>query len=417
MADKLPMTALSPTMEKGTIHKWHIKEGDSFSTGDILCDVETDKTTMEYESPEDATLLKILVEEGGQASVGDPIAIFGEDGEDISALLDEIKKEESSEPDAKTEEKEKEPASEKKTDSDIEEESPEPQKPTEREETTRIKASPLARKIADDKGIDLRKIKGSGPQNRIVKRDVENYQPEKKVESTKAEFPRDTDERIPLSEKRQIIAIRLSESKYSAPHYYLRVKADMTRLMEARKRFNEAHPDSKTSLNAWIMKLSAEALKKHPEVNSGWDTDALVRYANVHIGIAVAQEDGLITPVVKSVEHKKITHVDDELRGLVEKAKNNKLAPEEYTGATFTISNLGAWGIEEFTAIINPPGSAILALGVIEKTPVVINDDIAIRPMMAMTLSCDHRVIDGATGADFMKTLKAYIEDPALALT
>lgn len=413
MAEKLPMTALSPTMEKGTIHKWHIKEGDSFSTGDILCDVETDKTTMEYESTEDATLLKILVEEGGQASVGDPIAIFGEKGEDFSDLLKEIKKEKTSEsnkPVESPEVKEKTP----ETPSESDQKKPDT---TSEDDNSRIKASPLARKIADDKGIDLQKIKGSGPQNRIIKRDVENYQPEKMVESTKAEFPRDTDERIPLSEKRRIIAKRLSESKYSAPHYYLRVKADMTRLMEARKRFNETHPDSKTSLNAWIMKLSAEALKKHPEVNSGWDTDALIRFANVHIGIAVAQEDGLITPVVKSIEHKKITHVDDELRGLIEKAKNNKLAPEEYTGATFTISNLGAWGIEEFTAIINPPGSAILALGAIEKTPVVINDDIAIRPMMAMTLSCDHRVVDGATGADFMKTLKAYIEDPALALT
>jgi pyruvate dehydrogenase E2 component (dihydrolipoamide acetyltransferase) len=191
----------------------------------------------------------------------------------------------------------------------------------------------------------------------------------------------------------------------------------MTRLMETRKRYHETHPDAKTSLNAWLIKLSSEALKKHPEVNSGWDTDALIRFGNVHIGLAVAQEDGLITPVVKSVEYKKIAQVDHELQELIEKAKNNKLSPEEYTGATFTISNLGAWGIEEFTAIINPPGSAILALGVIEKKPVVINDEIIIRPMMSMTLSCDHRVIDGATGADFMKTLKAYIEDPALALT
>jgi len=417
MADKLLMIALSPTMEKGTIHTWHVKEGDAFSTGDILCEVETDKTTMEYESPEDAILLKILVNEGGQASVGDPIAIFGEEGEDISPLLDEIKKEKSSKPDTNREEKEKEPASEKKTDPDIEEESPESQKTTQPEATTRIKASPLARKIAEERGLNLSQIRGSGPQNRIVKRDVENYKPQEKSAITHAPSSENSDQRIPLSEKRQIIAKRLSESKYSAPHFYLRVQVDMTRLLEARKRYHETHPDAKTSLNAWLIKLSSEALKKHPEVNSGWDTDALIRFGNVHIGLAVAQEDGLITPVVKSVEYKKIAQVDHELQGLIEKAKNNKLSPEEYTGATFTISNLGAWGIEEFTAIINPPGSAILALGAIEKKPVVINDEIIIRPMMSMTLSCDHRVIDGATGADFMKTLKAYIDDPALALT
>lgn len=417
MADKLLMIALSPTMEKGTIHTWHVKEGEPFFTGDILCDVETDKTTMEYESPEDATLLKILVNEGSQAAVGEPIAIYGEKGEDVTAILEEIENDQKGGSKGKETETPKESARETEKPSGEEESLPKKQSVSEPSDSSRIKASPLARKIAEEKGIDLHKIRGSGPQNRIVKRDVENYQPEKKVESTKAEFPGDMDERIPLSEKRRIIAKRLSESKYSAPHYYLRVKADMTRLMETRKRFNEAHPDSKTSLNAWIMKLSAEALKKHPEVNSGWDTDALIRFANVHIGIAVAQEDGLITPVIKSVEYKKISQVDHELKGLIEKAKNNKLAPEEYTGATFTISNLGAWGIEEFTAIINPPGSAILALGAIEKKPVVINDEIVIRPMMSMTLSCDHRVIDGATGADFMKTLKAYIEDPALALT
>jgi pyruvate dehydrogenase E2 component (dihydrolipoamide acetyltransferase) len=414
MAEKLPMTALSPTMEKGTIHKWHIKEGESFSTGDILCDIETDKTTMEYESPEDATLLKILVDEGGQASVGDPIAIYGEKGEDFSTLLKEIKQEQSS---ATEEKKEEEPASEKKTETPVEKESPDQQKATEPEDTSRIKASPLARKIAEEKGLDLKSVKGSGPQNRIVKRDVEKYQPDAASKSAGVTPMTGEDQRIPLSEKRRIIAQRLSESKYSAPHYYLRVKADMSRMMDTRKRFNDTHPESKTSLNAWFMKLTAEALKKNPEANAGWDKDALIHFGNTHIGLAVAQEDGLITPVVQAVEQKKITQVDDELKILIDKARNNKLAPEEYTGATFTISNLGSWGIEEFTAIINPPGSVILALGAIEKIPVVINDEIVIRPMMALTLSCDHRVVDGATGADFMKTLKAYIEDPALTLT
>lgn len=260
-------------------------------------------------------------------------------------------------------------------------------------------------------------MKGSGPGGRIVKKDVENFMPAIQPSLSSGIQISEKDVKIPLSDKRSIIAKRLAESKYSAPHFYLTLKADMTRLMESRNRFNEAHPESKTSLNAWIMKLAAEALKKHPAVNASWNKDSILRFAHADIGLAVAQKDGLITPLVKAVELKKISQVDDELKALIDKAKNNKLTPEEYTGATFTISNLGAWGIEEFTAIINPPGSAILALGAIQKIPVVINDQIVIRPMMSMTLSCDHRVIDGATGADFMKTLKSYIEDPALALT
>lgn len=421
MAEKLLMIALSPTMEQGTIHKWHIKEGDTFSTGDILCDVETDKTTMEYEAPDDAVLLKIILKEGGQASVGQTIAIYGEKEDEITDLLNEIKQE--NEGGSKTKETDQNESEGKETDKekparDVKETQPESDTGvSESDSGNRIIASPLARRIADEKGIDLRHVKGSGPGGRIVKKDVENYQPEAQSAVSSGVHISDEDVTIPLSDKRTIIAKRLSESKYSAPHFYLTLKADMTRLMEARSRFNDAHPENKSSLNAWIMKLSAEALKKHPDVNATWKRDSILRFSHAHIGLAVAQKDGLITPLVKAVELKKVSQVDEELKVLIDKAKNNKLTPEEYTGATFTISNLGAWGIEEFTAIINPPGSAILALGAIQKIPVVVNDQIVIRPMMAMTLSCDHRVIDGAAGADFMKTLKSYMEDPALALT
>jgi pyruvate dehydrogenase E2 component (dihydrolipoamide acetyltransferase) len=410
MAEKLLMIALSPTMEQGTIHKWHVKEGESFSTGDILCDVETDKTTMEYEAPDDAVLLKILIKEGGQATVGQPIAVYGEMGDEISDILRELKEKEDTDPNA-----ENAGAGERDGKNKTAVPEPKPESP-ESSSGTRITASPLARKIAGEKGIDLRRIKGSGPGGRIIKKDVEAFKPSA-IPSISSNIPISGDDtKIPLSDKRTIIAKRLSESKYSAPHFYLTLKADMTRLIESRLRFNEDHPESKTSLNAWIMKLTAEALKRHPEINATWNSDSILKFFHVHIGLAVAQKDGLITPLVKAVEMKKISQIDEELKVLIDKAKNNRLTPDEYTGATFTISNLGSWGIEEFTAIINPPGSAILALGAIQKIPVVIHDQIVIRPMMAMTLSCDHRVIDGAAGADFMKTLKSYLEDPALAM-
>lgn len=410
MAEKLLMIALSPTMEQGTIHKWHVKEGESFSTGDILCDVETDKTTMEYEAPDDAVLLKILIKEGGQATVGQPIAVYGEKGDEISDILLELKEKEDTDPNA-----ENAGAGERDGKNKTAVPEPKPESP-ESSSGTRITASPLARKIAGEKGIDLRRIKGSGPGGRIIKKDVEAFKPSA-IPSISSNIPISGDDtKIPLSDKRTIIAKRLSESKYSAPHFYLTLKADMTRLIESRLRFNEDHPESKTSLNAWIMKLTAEALKRHPETNATWNNDSILRFFHAHIGLAVAQKDGLITPLVKAVEMKKISQIDEELKVLIDKAKNNRLTPDEYTGATFTISNLGSWGIEEFTAIINPPGSAILALGAIQKIPVVIHDQIVIRPMMAMTLSCDHRVIDGATGADFMKTLKSYLEDPTLAM-
>jgi pyruvate dehydrogenase E2 component (dihydrolipoamide acetyltransferase) len=408
MAEKLYMIALSPTMEKGTIVKWNIKENESFTEGDVLCEVETDKTTMDYESTDEGTILKILVPEGGKAAVGEPIAIFGEPGEDISDLLSE-EKEESEFVEEKTQ-----------TEKQVETKNINISKDTsENNDLDRIKISPLARKIALMKNIDISKIKGTGPGGRIVKRDVENYEPVQTTKEIKRDYvpiqveTRDEDIVIPLSDKRRIIGERLSQSKYTAPHFYLTVSVDMSNVLENRKMLNKKY---NLSLNAFIIKIVANTLKKHRRINATLNNDSIIEFGRVDIALAVAQEDGLITPIVRNADKKGILQIDDELKTLIDKAKNNKLDPEEYTNSTFTISNLGSFGIDEFTAIINPPGSAILAVGMIKETPVVENGEIVIKPIMKMTLSSDHRVIDGALAAAFMKDLKDTFENPILAI-
>jgi len=407
MAEKLYMIALSPTMEKGTIVKWNIKENESFTEGDVLCEVETDKTTMDYEATDEGTILKILVPEGGKAAVGEPIAIFGEPGEDISDLLSE-EKEESEFVEEKTQ-----------TEKQVETKNINISKDTsENNDLDRIKISPLARKIALMKNIDISKIKGTGPGGRIVKRDVEN-EPVQTTKEIKRDYvpiqveTRDEDIVIPLSDKRRIIGERLSQSKYTAPHFYLTVSVDMSNVLENRKLLNKKY---NLSLNAFIIKIVANTLKKHRRINATLNNDSIIEFGRVDIALAVAQEDGLITPIVRNADKKGILQIDDELKTLIDKAKNNKLDPEEYTNSTFTISNLGSFGIDEFTAIINPPGSAILAVGMIKETPVVENGEIVIKPIMKMTLSSDHRVIDGALAAAFMKDLKDTFENPILAI-
>ncbi|MBM7559226.1 dihydrolipoamide acetyltransferase family protein [Marinitoga litoralis] len=407
MAEKLYMIALSPTMEKGTIVKWNIKENESFTEGDVLCEVETDKTTMDYEATDEGTILKILVPEGGKAAVGEPIAIFGEPGEDISDLLFE-EKEETEFVEEKTQ-----------TEKQVETKNINISKDTsENNDLDRIKISPLARKIALMKNIDISKIKGTGPGGRIVKRDVEN-EPVQTTKEIKRDYvpiqveTRDEDIVIPLSDKRRIIGERLSQSKYTAPHFYLTVSVDMSNVLENRKLLNKKY---NLSLNAFIIKIVANTLKKHRRINATLNNDSIIEFGRVDIALAVAQEDGLITPIVRNADKKGILQIDDELKTLIDKAKNNKLDPEEYTNATFTISNLGSFGIDEFTAIINPPGSAILAVGMIKETPVVENGEIVIKPIMKMTLSSDHRVIDGALAAAFMKDLKDTFENPILAI-
>jgi pyruvate dehydrogenase E2 component (dihydrolipoamide acetyltransferase) len=449
MAEQVLMIALSPTMEEGTLVRWHKKEGDEVDTGDVLCEVETDKATMDYESTAEGTLLKILVQEGDQAAIGDVIAIIGEEGENIDHLLGDSSQKEATGDSSQKLDVTGESAGDSsqkymemsKSSSVNQDRTEIPGAASASAGDSRIKASPLARKIADINELPLGEISGSGPGGRIVKSDVERFmkaqsvqrelvqeeqtmrqQPEVGFSASKAPsisyvtqaFPEDVE--IPISTKRKVIAQRLSESKYNAPHYYLTLSAAVDNLIQIRKSLNESRSD-KISFNAFLIKFVAEALKKYPMVNASWTGTSIIVRKKADIGLAVAQSDGLITPVVRDCGNKGITAIHEELRSLIEKAQNNKLMPEEYQNASFSISNLGSFGIEEFTAVINPPGSAILAVGQMKKVPVVDQDDnITVQTQMKLTLSCDHRVIDGAVGADFLRTLKEIIEDPIRAL-
>ena len=399
MAEQVLMLALSPTMEEGTIVSWHKKVGDSVAQSDIICEVETDKATMEYESVNEGTLLKILVPDGGKAKVGDPIAVVGESGEDISGLVEAAKsgteEKAAAAPEAESEPAPKPAAEAKPAAGARQEGAPEGAAPTQRAvqpaPTAGLKASPLARKMASEQGIDLRTVRGSGPGGRIVKRDMEkalrraaSYGPAAAVgiagpaytPAAAGPTASGRDEQVPVSGKRKIIAKRLSESKYSAPHYYLRIDVDAGPMMAARARLNARLPKEaggKVSPNAFLIKLVAQTLKSYPSVNASWQGDTILHFGKIDIALAVAQEDGLITPVVRDCGSKGIVQIDRELKVLIDKALKNKLAPEEYNGATFTISSLGTSGILEFTAIINPPGSAILAVGRIHKAPAAVS--------------------------------------------
>ncbi len=396
MAEKVLMIALSPTMETGTVVRWRKKEGDQVKSGDVICEVETDKATMDYEASGDGTLLKIVLAEGGQAKVGDLIAVLGSPGEDISSLLG-----------APAPTPQPAPSAQPRLS---------PIEPPSTPQSGRTRSSPLARKVAENQGVDLRSLAGSGPGGRIVKRDVEAARQSAHGPSFS---PAPGDEILPVSGMRKIIAKRLSESLFSAPHYYLTVNVTVDELLGMRAKLN-AGREKKVSLNAILFALAGRALARHPRVNSTWNGETIIRRARADIGLAVALPDGLVTPVVRDCGRKGILAIDSELADLVDRARAGKLAPAEYAGATFTISNLGSFGIDEFTAIINPPGSAILAVGAARKQPVVETgpegDRIVIRQRMAMTLSCDHRVIDGAVGAAFLRDLADIIENPALGL-
>ncbi len=415
MPEKVLMLALSPTMETGTIVSWHKRETDKVAQGDLLCEVETDKAVMEYESAQEGTLLKILVAEGGQAAVGAPIAVVGEAGEDISALLEELAKAPpavQAAPPAPA----AAPAPAATPAPAAPEPAPAPAPAIEGAAGQRVKASPLARKLADRMAVDLAGLAGSGPGGRVVKRDVK--QAAGRAVSPMAAAAPALETRLPLSGKRKIIAKRLAESKFSAPHYYLKIDVAADSLMAARAELNSRR-EEKVSFNAFLIKFVAEALKRHPAINTGYEEEAIVRRGRADIGLAVAQEDGLITPVVRDCGGKGILAIDGELKNLVARARDNRLTPEEYTGAGFTISNLGSYGILDFTAIINPPGAAILAVGRIDKKAVEDEEQpgkIRFVPTMILTMSCDHRVIDGAVGAAFLATLKQLIEDPVQAL-
>jgi len=415
------MPKMSDTMEEGVIASWQKKVGDKVESGDILAEVETDKATMELESYEDGTLLYTAVEAGDSVPVDDVIAIIGEEGEDFEKLLKVHKAK------AKAPPEEGKP-SEKEDKKKVEEKKPAPavsstagaQVDTQ-DSNGRIKASPLAKRLAEEKGYDLAKIEGSGDYGRIIKRDIENYTPEKEApeKAPSIEIPKivgeESYEEIDVSQMRKTIAKRLSESKFTSPHFYLTMEIKMDKAIQARKSINEVSP-IKISFNDIVLKAAAAALRRHPDVNSSWLGDKIRKNHHVHIGVAVAVDEGLLVPVVRFADNKPLSHIAAEVKELAAKAKNKQLQPSDWEGNTFTISNLGMFGIEEFTAIINPPDSCILAVGGIKETAVVKDGELVPGNLMKVTLSCDHRVVDGAKGAAFLQTLKGFLEDPVTIL-
>ena len=415
------MPRLSDTMEEGTVANWLKNVGDYVEEGDILAEIETDKATMEFESFNEGTLLHVGLSVGDSAKVDDLLAIIGPEGTDVTDIANNFsaqlaKNETSSE--AKNEIKEVK--ANEISDTNITEKSTTiDTSPEAIENQGRIFISPLAKKIANEKGISLNQIKGSGENGRIIKRDVENYNPSSKSISQTVEkfLPsgiEDFDE-IKHSQMRKVIAKRLGESKFTAPHYYLAVEFDMDNAITFRQQFNSI-PDTKISFNDIIVKASALALREHPQVNSQWFDDRMKLNNHVHIGVAVAVEDGLVVPVVKFANEQTLPQIGAAVKNYASKARNKKLTPQEMEGSTFTISNLGMFGIESFTSIINQPNSAILSVGSIIQKPVVKNDKIVVGNTMKLTLACDHRTVDGATGAAFLQTLKGYIENPITML-
>ncbi len=419
MAEPLLMLALSPTMEKGIIAGWQKSVGDSIETGDLICEVETDKATMDYEATQEGTLLSILADQGDSVAVGDPIGIIGESGEDVSDLEKKLKKAGSGkEASSPPPEKDKAPEKAEKKPDPRETEQQEPQ-----ESGGRVKASPLARRLADEAGISLSSVQGSGPGGRVIKKDIEAAGAGGGADSgTSGGAYRQAagDRREAVSPKRAVIARRLADSMRNAPHYYLDMDISVERLMALRESINRPRIKAgkdKLSLNAFLVKLSAEAIARHPKVNSSWEGEEILFRGAIDIGLAVAQKDGLITPIVRDCRNKGIEQIDEELRDLIPRAQSGKLNPEEYEGAGFSITNLGAWGISRFTAVINPPASAILAVGA--TRPVAVPDEkegFRFSETMTVTLGCDHRVIDGAVGAAFLADLKAIIEEPGMVL-
>ena len=414
MAIEIFMPALSPTMEMGTLAKWLVKEGDSVSSGDMLCEIETDKATMEYESIDDGIIAKILVADGtDDVPVGTIIALLAEEGEDVA----DVKVDATSSPKAAPKEIIKEapvaaprvaPAPKAAVNSD-----------------TRIKASPLARRIAEQAGIDLANINGSGPYGRIVKADVEGVEkiapaiattpaaPVSYAMPTETPFVEEK-----LSNMRKTIARRLTESKQSVPHFYLTIDCELDKMLALRKELNASAENTgvKLSVNDFIIKAVGLALKKVPAANATFAGDKIYKYSRADISVAVAIEGGLITPVVRGACTKGLGDISSAVKDLAGRAKEGKLAPEEYTGGTFSISNLGMFGIKEFSAVINPPEGAILAVGAGEQRPVVKDGALAVATMMSCTLSCDHRVIDGAVGAEFLAAFKSFMQEPLTML-
>ena len=411
MVTKVHMEALSPTMEEGQLVQWLKSEGEEVASGDILAEIETDKATMELVARGDGILRKVFLDAGGVSAVGSVIAVIASADEDISgieegldgngtqqALPEESSAETTQEPEVAT--------------------TPEISAGT--QGTGSVKASPLARRLATEMGVDLLTIKGSGPGGRVVKRDLEGA---KTAGSTGAATTTWTSEEneyedVPTSQMRKSIAKRLVTSIGPVPTFYLTVEVDMNRVIEARESMNNMLEEDgyRISVNDIVLKAVAAALRQHPNCNAQWHDDFVRRFNAVHLGVAVAIDEGLITPVIRNAHAKGIMQIASEVRELAGRARTKKLMPDEYTGSTFSVSNLGMFGIQEFTAIINPPEAGILAVGGIEENPVVVNGEVKVCPRMRITMSCDHRVIDGAQGARFLATLKSMLEEPTAIL-
>ena len=425
MAEVIRMPRMSDTMEEGVIVDWLKKVGDSLEPGDVLAEVETDKATMELESFQEGVLLYIGVPEG-PVPVNGVLAVIGEEGEDYKAALEAASKEDGKSEAPKSEEKEPQKAKEPEVAAVA---APAMSKAAPSDH--RVKASPLAKKIAQDSGLDLASISGSGDNGRIVKKDVEAYLNNPSAPSStpattnkpaeEAKGPSvapfvyggngQVAEEVPVSQMRKVIARRLGESKFSAPHFYLTIEVEMSKAMATRKQLNEISP-TRISYNDLVVKSCAVALRQHPAINSSWLGDKIRINKEINVGVAVAVPDGLLVPVIRHADMKSLSQINVEVKELAGKAKEKRLQPDQMQGNTFTISNLGMFDIDEFTAIINPPDACIMAVGSIVEKPVVKDGELAVGNIMKLTLSCDHRVVDGASGARFLQTVKGMLEDP-----
>jgi pyruvate dehydrogenase E2 component (dihydrolipoamide acetyltransferase) len=447
---EIQMPKLSDTMTEGTLVAWKKKKGDQVSAGDVLAEIETDKATMEWESPEDGTLTEIFVQEGGKVNVGDKIAFIGGKGEE-APKQEETPKEKEEKP-KPGEQKEKQPQAEMEKLAPPEAKQKETAPPEEKDagaamsatraegkqqkaqpkeqkpEEARVKASPVARRIAAELGVDLSSVKGTGPDGRVTETDVRGAAKIKTVEPARPRAGRDRDEGVPaptsariqLSGMRKIIAQRLVESLGPVPHFYLTIDVNAGQLMEAReelKSAGEGADAAKITVNDFVLKAAVQAAVKVPRVNASFDGDAIVQYADIDLGIAVAIEEGLLTPIIRAAQTKSLREISELAKDLAHRARNKRMKPEEFQGGTFTVSNLGGMGIDSFSAVINPPQGFILAVGKITKMPVIDDcDQIVVGHRMSLTMSCDHRVIDGALGAEYLKELRHLLENPALVL-
>lgn len=421
MATRVFMEALSPTMEEGKVVSWLKQEGEGVKTGDVLAEVETDKAVMELQARGDGVLRKIVAEEGATVEVGSLVAVIAAPDEDIDALLEEGAGSGEREPGRQEQDAEGEQRAGAPTATVAPpvrrpgQPSPPPARPAPLPETAdgaRIKASPLARRVAAERGIDLKIVQGSGPGGRIVLRDVEAAQAEPPVPPPALALRDEGFEDAKLSQMRKTIARRLVESIGPIPHFFLTTEVDMERTAEARQALNALGEEPRISFNDIIMKVIAASLREHRDCNAWWQEDHIRYFNEVHLGMAVAIDEGLITPVIRHAHQKTLRQIAVEARALAERARVRKLKPEEYTGATFSVSNLGMLDIDQFTAVINPPEAGIVAIGSITEKPVVVDGAVVVRKRMRMTMSCDHRVIDGATGARFLQTVRRMLENP-----